>query len=353
MKVNTENNEISLRELLLKLNEWKKYIISKWLILFLSIIIGSIFGLVYSIKNKPIYNSKMTFAIDDESSSQFSSLGLATQYSFEAVKSDKDNLDYKGSNLIELFKSRLMVQKTLLSKIYYNGKKQSLANAYLDFKGWRDNASKYSSLSNIDFPIDAQVLSRKQNEVMNSIYNELIANEISVDQLNKKNQIFTLEISSENEFFAKVFSETLTSTVFEFYVSIKTMKAKNNLTVLELQSDSVRQDLNNALAGVAVETDQTFGINPAINVRSISTAKQEVEVKMNTAILTELIKQEGLARIMVRKETPFILIIDSPILPLPEEKLGKLTAIFFGAFLAGFLVILYLIVKRIIVKSLQ
>ena len=352
MKVNTENNEISLRELLLKLNEWKKYIISKWLILFLSIIIGSIFGLVYSIKNKPIYNSKMTFAIDDESSSQFSSLGLATQHSFEGVRSDKD-IGYKGSNLIELFKSRLMVQNTLLSKIYYNGKKQSLANAYLDFKGWRDNASKYSSLSNIDFPIDAQVLSRKQNEVMNSIYNELIANEISVDQLNKKNQIFTLEISSENEFFAKVFSETLTSTVFEFYVSIKTMKAKNNLTVLELQTDSVRQDLNNALAGVAVETDQTFGINPAINVRSISTAKQEVEVKMNTAILTEVIKQEGLARIMVRKETPFILIIDSPILPLPEEKLGKLTAIFFGAFLAGFLVILYLIFKRIIVKNLQ
>ena len=352
MKINTENNEISLRELLLKLNEWNKYIVSKWLLLFLSIIIGSIFGLVYSLKSKPIYNSKMTFAIDDESSSQFSSLGLATQHSFEGVRSDKD-IGYKGSNLIELFKSRLMVQNTLLSKIYYNGKKQSLANAYLDFKGWRDNASKYSSLSNIDFPIDAQVLSRKQNEVMNSIYNELIANEISVDQLNKKNQIFTLEISSENEFFAKVFSETLTSTVFEFYVSIKTMKAKNNLTVLEQQTDSVRQELNNALAGVAVATDQTFGLNPALNVRRISTAKQEVEVKLNTAILTELIKQQELARIMVRKETPFIQIIDSPILPLPEEKLGKLTAIFFGGFLAGFLVILFLIVKRFIVKNLQ
>ena len=29
MKINTENNEISLRELLLKLNEWNKYIVSK------------------------------------------------------------------------------------------------------------------------------------------------------------------------------------------------------------------------------------------------------------------------------------------------------------------------------------
>jgi hypothetical protein len=48
MKINTENNEISLRELLLKLNEWKKYIVSKWLILFLSIIIGSIFSSILS-----------------------------------------------------------------------------------------------------------------------------------------------------------------------------------------------------------------------------------------------------------------------------------------------------------------
>jgi uncharacterized protein involved in exopolysaccharide biosynthesis len=66
-----------------------------------------------------------------------------------------------------------------------------------------------------------------------------------------------------------------------------------------------------------------------------------------------LIKQQELARIMVRKETPFIQIIDSPILPLPEEKLGKLTAIFLGGFLAAFFGILFLIVKRIIVKNLQ
>ena len=196
-------------------------------------------------------------------------------------------------------------------------------------------------------------MTRKQNKVIRLIYDELIANELVVSQKDKKIQIFNLETSFINESFAKVFSETLASIVTDFYVSIKTKKSKNNLSVLEQQTDSVRQELNNALAGVAVATDQTFGLNPALNVRRISTAKQEVEVKLNTAILTELIKQQELARIMVRKETPFIQIIDSPILPLPEEKLGKLTAIFFGGFLAGFLVMLFLIVKRFIVKNLQ
>ena len=343
MQENIEKDEISLRELLLKMNEWKKYIISKWLILAVAIILGGFLGLLYSSYKKPVYISTMTFAMEDDGLGQSAALGLASQFGLDLGGSSGGI--FKGGNVLELFKSRLMVQKTLLSEIYFNGKKQSLANAYLICKGWKDYVPGVSYLSNIDFPIAAPSLTRKQNKVMRLIYDELIENEMSLTQ-DKKIQIFTLETSFINEYFAKVFSETLASIVTEFYVSIKTKKPKNNLTVLEQQTDSVRQELNNALAGVAVATDQTFGLNPALNVRRISTAKQEVEVKLNTAILTELIKQQELARIMVRKETPFIQIIDSPILPLPEEKLGKLTAIFFGGFLAGFLVILYLILKR-------
>ena len=343
MQEQTKNNEISIKELLLIMNEWRKYIFSKWLILAVAIISGGFLGLVYSSYKKPVYISTMTFAMEDDGLGQSAALGLASQFGLDLGGSSGGI--FKGGNVLELFKSRLMVQKTLLSEIYFDGKKQSLANAYLDIKGWRDNMPEHSSLSNIDFPIDATALTRKQNKVIRLIYDELIENEMSLTQ-DKKIQIFTLETSFINEYFAKVFSETLTSIVTDFYVSIKTKKSKNNLTVLEQQTDSVRQELNNALAGVAVATDQTFGLNPALNVRRISTAKQEVEVKMNTAILTELIKQQELARIMVRKETPFIQIIDSPILPLPEEKLGKLTAIFFGGFLAVFLVISYLIVKR-------
>ena len=351
MQEQTENNEISIKELLLIMNEWRKYIFSKWLILVVAIILGGFLGLVYSSYKKPVYISTMTFAMEDDGLGQSAALGLASQFGLDLGGSSGGI--FKGGNVLELFKSRLMVQKTLLSEIYYNGKKQSLANAYIDIKGWRENQPNYSALFKIDFPIDAQVLSRKQNKVLLIIYDAIIANEMSVTQKDKKIQIFSLETRFVNESFAKVFSETLASIVTEFYVSIKTKKSKDNLTVLEQQTDSVRQELNNALAGVAVATDQTFGLNPALNVRRISTAKQEVEVKLNTAILTELIKQQELARIMVRKETPFIQIIDSPILPLPVEKIGKLTAIIFGGFLAGFFVILFLIVKRIIVKNLQ
>jgi hypothetical protein len=49
----------------------------------------------------------------------------------------------------------------------------------------------------------------------------------------------------------------------------------------------------------------------------------------------------------LRKETPLIQVIDRPILPLPKEKFGKAKGILMGGILAGFLMVLGLIVRRI------
>jgi len=65
--------------------------------------------------------------------------------------------------------------------------------------------------------------------------------------------------------------------------------------------------------------------------------------------LTELVKQTELAKVTLRKETPLIQIIDRPILPLAKEKFGKVKGIVGGA-LAGFLIVLGLILRRIVKK---
>jgi hypothetical protein len=43
-----------------------------------------------------------------------------------------------------------------------------------------------------------------------------------------------------------------------------------------------------------------------------------------------------------------IQVIDQPILPLKKEKFGKAKGIVMGGFLAGFLVVLWLIVRRLL-----
>ncbi|WP_291099005.1 MULTISPECIES: hypothetical protein [unclassified Flavobacterium] len=55
-----------------------------------------------------------------------------------------------------------------------------------------------------------------------------------------------------------------------------------------------------------------------------------------------------MAKVTLRKETPLIQIIDRPILPLAKERFGKAKGILLGGFLAGFLVVLGLIVRRLL-----
>ena len=64
--------------------------------------------------------------------------------------------------------------------------------------------------------------------------------------------------------------------------------------------------------------------------------------------MTELVKQSEMAKVTLRKETPLIQVIDQPILPLKKENFGKAKGIVLGGFLAGFLVVLGLIFKKII-----
>jgi hypothetical protein len=119
------------------------------------------------------------------------------------------------------------------------------------------------------------------------------------------------------------------------------------MEILQHQTDSIRAELNGAITGVAAAADNTFGLNPAMMVRKTPGTRRQVDVQANTAILTQLVTNLEMAKVSLRKETPLIQVIDRPILPLKQEKVGKLKSLILGWFLAGFLTVLVLIFKKI------
>jgi hypothetical protein len=93
--------------------------------------------------------------------------------------------------------------------------------------------------------------------------------------------------------------------------------------------------------------DANPNLNPAMQVLRVPSQQRQVDVQANTAILTELVKNLELAKLALRRETPLIQVIDKPVLPLEKEQLGKLKGMIIGAFLAGFLTVLYLLAIKI------
>jgi hypothetical protein len=345
---NIPSDEVSLKELIEQVKTWFKYLLLQWKIILIASIVGATLGITYSIVKKPIYIATLSFAMEDEKSGGLGgALGLASSLGLDLGGTGGGM--FTGTNLTELFKSRSMVEKTLLAPVNVNGKTISLAEMFIQNNNWRKSWSETPKLNTLTFlpNSDRKYFSRIQDSIMGVMFGSLSKSGLSVALKDKKMSIVNIEVSSTDELFSKYFCEALAKQVSDFYIATKSKKARINMSILQKQTDSIRGELNGAITGVAIANDNTFNLNPALNIRRAPSARRQVDVQANTAILTELVKQTELAKVTLRRETPLIQIIDRPILPLQKEKFGKLKGIILGGFLFGFLAVAYLIVKRI------
>jgi hypothetical protein len=346
------NDEISLKELLEKAKEWYSYLLSQWKIIVLAGIIGAAIGLTYSFIKKPVYTATLSFALEDEKGGGGlgGALGLASSFGLDL--GGGGGSIFTGSNLTELFKSRSMVEQTLLTPVIYEGKTISLAEIYIGNKKWRENWKDEPKFASLQFlpNADRTDYTRTQDSILGVMYANLSKNGLIVGQKDKKIEIITIDVNSTNELFAKYFTEALVKEVSDFYIETKSKKSRENMDILVRQTDSIRRELNGAITGVAVANDNTFNLNPALNVKRIPSARRQVDVQANTAILEELVKQSELAKVTLRKETPLIQVIDRPIFPLENDKVGKIKGVFFGAIIMVFLAFFILVMRRFLEK---
>ena len=353
-KMSVDKDEISLKDLIQKLRDWGNYLFSQWKILTIMAIIGGSLGIIYSVTKKPVYTATLSFALQDENGGGIGgALGLASSFGLDL--GGNGGGIFTGSNLTELFKSRSMVEKTLLSPVNVDGKVISLAEMYIKDNEWRENWNKNKQLRDIQFSpnADRANFTRTHDSILGKIYENLFKSNLSVSQKDKKVSIISIDVSSTNEFFSKFFCEALAKQVGKFYIETKSKKARINMDILEHQVDSIRKELNGAITGVAVENDNTFNLNPALNVRKAPSVRKQVDVQANTAILTELVKQSELAKVTLRKETPLIQVIDRPIFPLPKARLGKVKGLVIGSTIFAFLTVVFLIVKKLFRQVIQ
>lgn len=343
-------DEISLKDLILKIQEWWRYLLSKWLIILIAGLLGGALGLFYSIYKKPTYIATLTFVLEEEGSGGLGNLGgLAAMAGFNIGGAGGEGL-FKGENIFEIYKSRSMLTKTLLSKASHND--SLLIERYITFNQLKEGWKKNPKLVNLSFSIPQEQFSLQHDSIMGAVVNSIREKNLNVSKPDKKTSLIQVATTSINEVFSKDFTETLVQNVNDFYVETKTKKSSENLNVLQFQTDSVRRELNAAIGGVAIAMDANPNSNPARRVLDVPSSRRQVDVQANQAILTELVKNLELAKISLRQETPLIQVIDEPVLPLKKERLGKAKGIVLGGVLFGFIAVLMLLFRRIMQQVL-
>ena len=348
-----DNDEISLKELIQKIQEWIAYLKTQWKLIIGIAALGGIIGFVYASFQKTSYLATTTFVLEEDKGGGLGgAMGLASSFGFD-LGSGGGGL-FTSSNIIELMKSRLVVEKTLLNPVQINGKEISLADYYIQVNDLRKSWSQKPTLANINFPVnpDRTKFTLEQDSILFGISSALTKNNLAIALKDKKVSIISLTVKTESELFSKLFCEQLLKETSDFYIETKSKKSRLNVDILQHQADSIRAELNRAITGVATASDNVYNLNPALNVKRTPSTRRQVDVQANTAILTQLVAQLELSKVSLRKETPLVQLIDRPILPLEKDKVGRLKSLVLGGFLAGFLTVLYLVFGQLYKKMI-
>jgi hypothetical protein len=330
-----ESQEITLKLLILRTKEWFNYLLSKWLIM-------------YANSKQPKYSAVTTFVIEEGSSSSgaLGALGgLASIAGFDM--GGNGGGIFEGDNILQLYKSRNMIEKTLLSEVEFNNKKLLLVDRYIEFNKLREIWAKKQNLKNIKFNNKA-AFTRVQDSVLSSITKDINLNYLKVSKLDKKLSIISTEVIASDEFFAKAFNDQIVKNVNDFYVQTKTKKSLENVSILQQKVDSVRSVLYGAIYTGAVALDATPNLNPTRQIqRVVPIQRSQFASEANSEILKELVKNLELSKIALRKETPLIQVIDEPIYPLDKLQLSKIKGIIVGGILAGFFICIFFVTRKI------
>ncbi|MGK9117694.1 lipopolysaccharide biosynthesis protein [Olivibacter jilunii] len=348
--IDNADDEVSLKDLILKVKDNFYYLLRKWPTIIIVAAIGGAIGLAVAIFKKPTYDAELTFVLDDEKGgggALSAYAGIASQFGINLGGLEGGEGLFTGDNIIEFLKSRRMIQLTLLSKADFDGKKELLVDRYVRVNKLDKDWDRNDKLKDFQFVADT---SRNflQDSLIAEYHKSIIKDDLLIDKLDKKLSILSLKVTSKDELFAKAFCEKLITNAANFYVKTRTKKSQDNLDVLTKQVDSVRKELNSAIGGVAAASDANPNANKAFQSLSVASKRRTVDVQANTAILTELVKNQELARMNLRNNKPLIQVLDRPILPLEKNKVGKLTGIVLGGFIAGFLCVIWLTFKRIL-----
>lgn len=344
------SDEISLKELILKVQQWWKYLLSRWSIILIVGIIGAGLGFAYAYFKKPVYTAATTFVLEDEKSGGGGGLGsLAGLASMAGVDLGGGGGGiFQGDNIFELYKSRKMIEQTLLASNIYEGKKELLIDRYIEFNGLRKKWADDPVLSKIQFDSSSSNFTRLQDSIMGTIAKDINENYLSVSKIDKKLSIIKAEVKAPDESFAKMFNEEIVKNVNDFFVQTKTKKSIDNLTILQQKTDSVRAVMNGAIYTAAAVADATPNLNPTRQLqRAAPMQRSQFTVETNKEMLSALIQNLELSKIALRKETPLIQVIDEPVLPLQKDKYSKIKGILFGGFIGFFLTVIVLLCNKI------
>jgi hypothetical protein len=328
-----DKKTIVLGDVLESVKRFLSYLRSQCKLIALCGLLGLVLPLIYRALQKPAYAASTTFILEEKSATGGGLAGIASQVGLDLGSLGSGSSLFTGDNILDIIKSRVIIEKVLLTPISGNSGK-TLADLYLEFSGMREKLP-----APVSFAIPAVAHTVYQDSVLYVMYDQIAKKNVSVDRLNKKGSIFKIVTVSQNQIFSKNFAERLLKETTTYYVNVKTSSALANVKRLQARGDSLLRVLNAKSYNAA--SFQILDPNVAFKSMSVPAEVSSRDKSIVFSIYAEVTKNLEMSRIALVSQTPVIQLLDVPKYPLMDDRKSYLFLGLVG-FIAGIFAAIFL-----------
>jgi hypothetical protein len=328
-----EKKTIVLGDVIESIKRFFAYLRSQFVLIALCGLVGLVLPLIYRALQKPAYAASTTFILEEKSATGGGLAGIASQVGLDLGSLGSGSSLFTGDNILDIIKSRVIIEKVLLTPISGNSGK-TLADLYLEFSGMGEKLP-----APVSFASPSVTHTVYQDSVLYVMYDQIAKKNVSVDRLNKKGSIFKIITVSQNQVFSKNFAERLLKETTTYYVNVKTSTAAANVKRLQARGDSLLRVLNAKSYNAA--SFQILDPNVAFKSMSVPAEVSSRDKSIVFSIYAEVTKNLEMSRIALVSQTPVIQLLDVPKYPLMDDRKSYLFLGLVG-FIAGIFAAIFL-----------
>jgi hypothetical protein len=301
----------------------------KWWLFIIAAALGAAAGFLLFYIQKPKYEAECTFILEEKQGGMGGLGSIASQFGIDMGGMSGGGSLFAGDNILDILKSRKVVQKVLLTKTDTAQATLTLADTYLDFSHLKKNWQNKPALAGVNFK-NASSLSPVQDSVLNIIYNLLLKKHLSADRSSKKGTIIKVKVAASDMVFSKLLAERLVDEASKMYLNIKIGTAQRNIERMQFRSDSLLALLNRKSYTAA--SSQMLDANPGLKTALVPVEIATRDKSVIAALYTEVTKNLEASKMLLSQQTPVIQPLDLPGITLYDNKKGLLFFIIIGIF---------------------
>lgn len=352
-----DDEEIHLGPLWTGIKQTFFYLLRKWYLILIWLLVFGGLGLLYAWWYGTKYIATTSFATQGQSASSgllSSSLSLANALGLSGT-TGKGGGGFDNKFFASLIQSRRVIKESLMQEGLMDGKKDLMANHYIELYKWRTGSllkkgwNESPVLKDFKFvPKPIRQLSRLEDSVLTVIYQSIIDNNLTMEY-DESSPFNTATFLTRDYDFSMHMMKLMIDKSSKYFIEDVYELNRKNLAIADSRVDSLGRALKSLDYRVANMQDMTNNLirqKGKVGVTAATRDRDLINEQYSAAV-----NNVELAKVTILTTAPILQVIDDPQFSTTVSFVSKVTAFIVGGIIGVFLGSIFTIVARTVAES--